>query len=154
GPTIIPGVSGKQVRLGPGSVLAGYRIIESLGVGGSGTVYKAEKIDGGDEVAVKVMNAEHLDDATERQRFEREAEAVKKLAHPHAVALLDYGYEDELPYLVFPLLTGYTPEDRLKKHGKLDWALTGRLSTQVLSALEVAHGMGIAHRDIKPANIF
>ncbi|HEY4119602.1 MAG TPA: serine/threonine-protein kinase, partial [Byssovorax sp.] len=144
----------KQVSVGPGTVVASYRIVGTLGVGGSGTVYRAEHVDSGHAVALKVMNAEHLDDATERQRFEREAEVVKKLAHPHVVGLLDYGYADDLPYLVFPLLEGHTLEQRLNARGKLDWALTARLSVQVLSALEVAHGMGIAHRDIKPANIF
>ncbi len=143
-----------SARLSAGSEVADYVILATLGVGGSGTVYRAKKKDSDELVALKVMNAEHFDNDSERQRFEREAEVVKRLAHPHVVGLLDYGYADRLPYLVFPLLEGRTLEDRISKEGALGWGLTGRFSEQMLSALEVAHGMGIAHRDIKPANIF
>jgi hypothetical protein len=136
-----------------GDVLAGYRILGVLGVGGSGTVYRAEPMQGGALVALKLLNAEHARNEGERQRFAREAEVVRQLAHPHVVALLDYGFDD-LPYLVFPLLTGRTLEARIAAEGKVGWGLTGRFSEQALSALEVAHGQSIAHRDIKPANIF
>jgi serine/threonine protein kinase len=140
-------------RLLPGSEVASYVVVSTLGVGGSGTVYKARKKDSETLVALKVMNDEHKGDDSERQRFEREAEVVKRLAHPHVVGLLDYGV-DPLPYLVFPLLEGRTLEQRIAKEGALGWGLSGKFSEQVLSALEVAHRMGIAHRDIKPANLF
>ena len=141
---------GGQVDVG--SVVAGYRLVGVLGVGGSGTVYRAER--NGVVVALKLLNAEHAHNEGERERFAREAEVVRRLAHPHVVGLLDYGFAGHLPYLVFPFLEGRTLEKRIQSEGKVGWSLTGRFSEQVLSALEVAHGMGIAHRDIKPANIF
>ncbi len=143
----------RQAEVQAGDVVAGYRVLGTLGVGGSGTVYRAERVADGALVALKLLNAEHAKNEGERQRFAREAEVVRQLAHPHVVALLDYGF-DGLPYLVFPLLTGRTLEARIAAEGKVGWGLTGRFSEQALSALEVAHGLSIAHRDIKPANIF
>lgn len=136
-----------------GDIVAGYRVLGTLGVGGSGTVHRAERIDDGVQVALKLLNAEHVSNEGERQRFAREAEVVRQLAHPHVVALLDYGF-DERPFLVFPLLQGRTLEARIAAEGKVGWGLTGRFSEQALSALEVAHGLSIAHRDLKPANIY
>ncbi len=139
-------------QVGVGSVVAGYRLIGVLGVGGSGTVYRAERE--GTVVALKLLNAEHAHDEGERGRFAREAEVVRRLAHPHVVSLIDYGFAGHLPYLVFPFLEGRTLDKRIAAEGKVGWSLAGRFSEQALSALEVAHAMGIAHRDIKPANIF
>ncbi|MBI4954704.1 MAG: protein kinase, partial [Myxococcales bacterium] len=141
-------------ELGPGTVVGGYRIVGLLGAGGSGSVYRAQKVGMQLMVALKVMNAEHLDSDSEKQRFAREAEVVKRLEHPHVVRLIDYGHEGALPFLVFPLLEGRTLEQRLRAEGPLDYATTGRFAAQVLSALDKAHGMDIAHRDIKPANIY
>jgi hypothetical protein len=143
----------RQAEVQEGDVIAGYRVLGVLGVGGSGTVYRAQRVVDGALVALKLLNAEHARNEGERQRFAREAEVVRQLAHPHVVALLDYGF-DELPYLAFPLLTGRTLEARIAAEGKVGWGLTGRFSEQALSALEVAHGLSIAHRDLKPANIF
>lgn len=142
--------SGAQIDVG--SEVAGYRLTAVLGVGGSGTVYRAER--DGAVVALKLLNAEHAHDEGERARFAREADVVRRLAHPHVVSLIDYGFAGHLPYLVFPFLEGRTLEKRIAAQGKIGWGLTGRFSEQALSALEVAHAMGIAHRDIKPANIF
>ncbi|MCC6525757.1 MAG: serine/threonine protein kinase [Polyangiaceae bacterium] len=141
-------------ELRPGTVVGGYRIVGLLGAGGSGSVYRAQKVGMQLVVALKVMNAEHLDSDSEKQRFAREAEVVKRLEHPHVVRLIDYGHEGALPFLVFPLLEGRTLEQRLRAEGPLDYATTGRFAAQVLSALDKAHGMDIAHRDIKPANIY
>ncbi|MFO0612870.1 MAG: serine/threonine-protein kinase [Polyangiaceae bacterium] len=148
-----------QGVIGPGSWVADYHIQGVLGVGGSGTVYRASKAMDDTVVALKVMNVEHADNDGERQRFAREAEIVKRLAHPHVVGLLDYGFhreggDREIPFLVFPFLEGETLEKRIEREGALAWKLVGRFAEQALSALEMAHAMGIAHRDIKPANIF
>jgi serine/threonine-protein kinase len=146
-------VAPAEGELGVGSEVAGYRLTSVLGIGGSGTVYRAERADG-TVVALKLLNAEHAHHEGERQRFAREAEVVRRLAHPHVVSLLDYGFEGQLPYLVFPFLEGRTLEKRIAAEGKVGWNRTGVFSEQALSALEVAHAMGIAHRDIKPGNIF
>ncbi len=139
-----------------GEVLSGtYRIVDTIAIGGSGTVYRAEQLDSGDSVAVKVMHAEHPEGDRERQRFSREAEIIKQLAHQHVVRMLDYGHSDDgMPFLVFPLLEGRTLKKRIEDEGALSWTEIGRLSIQVLSALERAHRLGIVHRDIKPANLF
>ncbi len=144
----------RHAEVRDGSVVAGYRVLGMLGVGGSGTVHRAESVVDGSLVAPKLLNAEHAQNDGERRRFAREAEVVRQLVHPNVVALLDFGFADDLPYLVFPFLEGRTLEARIAATGKVGWGLTGRFSEQTLSALEVAHGLSIAHRDIKPANIF
>lgn len=143
-----------ELEIQEGTLIAGYRVQGVLGIGGSGSVYRAERLADGALVALKLLNAEHAANEGERQRFAREAEVVRQLAHPHVVALLDYGFVGDLPFLVFPLLEGRTLEARIATEGKVGWGLTGRFSEQALSALEVAHGRSIAHRDIKPANLF
>lgn len=136
-------------------MIRGYRIDAKLAIGGSGTVYRATRVANGQLVAIKLMHAELEEQDAERQRFTREAEIVRSLVHPHVVRLLDYGHsEDGVPFLVFPLLDGQTLHDHLAEHGALSAHETGRLSLQVLGALEKAHRLDIAHRDIKPANIF
>jgi serine/threonine-protein kinase len=138
-----------------GEVLAGrYQLMDTIAVGGSGAVYRAA-VDSGGHVAVKVMHAEHPEGDAERRRFGREAQIIQALVHPHVVRVLDYGHtRDGMPFLVFPLLDGNTLDSKLKIAGALPAAEVGRISLQVLSALERAHDEGIAHRDIKPANIF
>ncbi|MBW2457775.1 MAG: serine/threonine protein kinase, partial [Deltaproteobacteria bacterium] len=132
-----------------------YRIVETIAIGGSGTVFRAEQLDSGEAVAVKLMHSEHPEGDRERQRFSREAEIIKQLAHQHVVRMLDYGHsDDDLPFLVFPLLEGRTLKERIIDDGPLSWTEVGRLSIQVLSALERAHRMDIVHRDMKPANLF
>ena len=139
-----------------GEVLSGtYRIVDTIAIGGSGTVYHAEQLDSGDSVAVKLMHAGHPEGDLERQRFSREAEIIKQLAHQHVVRMIDYGHSaDGMPFLVFPLLEGRTLKERIADEGALSWAEVGRLSIQVLSALERAHRLDIVHRDMKPANLF
>ncbi len=145
-----------EAELQPGDVVARkYTIIEAIGVGGSATVYRAQRVGMKQQVALKVMHAEHPDSDNEKARFAREAEFVMKLKHPHVVPLLDYGHtEDDVPFLVFALLHGQSLERKIKTAGALRWLETGRLSSQVLKALERAHSLGVVHRDIKPANIF
>ena len=142
-------------QLRPGAVVGRYTIVEAIGSGMSGHVYSATRPELRQQVALKLMHAEHPDSDAERKRFAREAELVKKLQHPHVVPLLDYGHaHDGRPFLVFSLLRGRSLEDKVRQDGAMSWASTGRFAAQVLRALEKAHGMGIVHRDIKPANIF
>ncbi len=149
-------MSSETVALPPGVVIAcSYVVIDAIGVGMSGTVYRVRKAGTSEEFALKLMHAEHPDSETERRRFAREAEVVKQLAHPNVVPLLDYGHHDDgTPFLVFALLRGRTLEAKLQEEGALTWATTARFSIGVLRALEKAHGLGIVHRDIKPGNIF
>ncbi len=136
-------------------VIGGYRLDAKLAIGGSGTVYRATRLSNGQAVAFKLMHAELEEQDAERKRFTREAKIVRTLVHPHIVRLLDYGHSQRnVPFLVFPLLDGQTLHDHLREHGAFSVRETGRLSLQILSALERAHRLDIAHRDIKPANIF
>ena len=136
-------------------IAANYHLADVIAVGGSGTVYRAERRAFGDTVALKLMHAEHPEGDAERMRFSREAAVLQKLEHPNVVRVLDYGHsESGVPFLVFPLLKGRTLEERIAADGALDWNETGRLALQVLAALDRAHALGIVHRDIKPANIF
>src|SRR5690606_37658434 len=102
------GVVARDLLVGKGSVLGErYRIVDVIGVGGSGTVYRAEDTDRGALVVLKLMHASHPESDTERRRFNREAAMVRGLRHPNVVELLDYGFTTEaIPYLVFPLLEG------------------------------------------------
>ena len=145
-----------DLELPPGSVIGGkYTVVDTLGVGGSGAVYRAQEAGMTRQVAVKLMHASHEEGESEKKRFAREAEVVKKLQHPNVVGLLDYGHHDDgTPFLVQPLLEGETLEQKVEREGAFNWEVTGRISLHVLKALENAHAMDIAHRDIKPANIF
>jgi serine/threonine-protein kinase len=135
-------------------VVNGYRLEDTVAVGGSGMVYRAVREADGEVVALKLMHGHLEDREAEWKRFRREAEIVQTLVHPHVVELLDYGHDAHgVPYLVFPLLAGEPLSERLKR-GPIDIETVGRLSLHVLSALERAHALDIAHRDIKPANIF
>ena len=139
-----------EAGLAAGDVVAGkYAIVEAIGVGGSATVYRAQRVGMKHEVALKVMHAEHPDSDNERQRFAREAEMVMKLQHPHVVPLLDYGHtHDGVPFLVFALLHGQSLERKIKSEGSLPWALAGRLSVQVLRG-DARRGPRAARRSIR-----
>src|SRR6476660_2457050 len=118
-------------RLGP------YEIVSTLGEGGMGEVYKAIDTRLGRTVAIKTLKGAH------GQRFQQEARAIAALNHPHICVLHDIGPD----YLVMEYLDGTTVQGPLP----LDEAV--RLASEVVDALEAAHGKGIFHRDLKPANI-
>lgn len=141
--------------LPPGAQLGRYRIVDVLGVGGSATVYRAQVQNMRQMVALKLMHEGHREGDTERHRFAREAEVLRKLQHPHIVGLKDYGHAgDGRPYLVFALLEGRSLKERLHQEGAIALPDVGKISIQVLRALEKAHGIDVTHRDVKPDNIF
>ncbi|MEM9691575.1 MAG: protein kinase [Myxococcota bacterium] len=139
-----------------GQVLAGkYAVVDTVGVGGSATVYRVVPQGRTEAYALKLMHTDHPDGDVERQRFAREAEMLRKLQHPNIVGLIDYGHtEDDRPFLVFPLLNGRPLKDKLKAEAPFPPSEAGRIAAEVLRALEKAHNLGVAHRDIKPENIF
>lgn len=131
-------------RLGP------YEIVELLGAGGMGEVYRARDPRLGRDVAIKVMTA--LSDRSQALRFQQEARAVAALSHPNVVAIFDVG-GDERPFLVTELLRGQTLRS-LVERGPVPPAGAVDLSLQAAAGLGAAHEMGIVHRDLKPENLF
>ncbi len=138
-----------------GRVLDGrYTIIEKLGQGGMGAVYRAAQHSVDREVAVKVVNAHLVSDPDAIRRFLREAKIASRLSHPNAVGVLDFGQSDDgLFYLVMELVAGSTLDQVLKGGGTMRPDRIVRIGAQVCDALEGAHALQIVHRDLKPANI-
>jgi hypothetical protein len=139
-----------------GTVLAErYEIIDRLGVGGMGTVYRAEQRALGRDVAVKVLRRELGRDPDTVARFHREALALSNLRHPNTVAVLDFGQTaDGLLFLVMEVLEGEMLSTRLRRDGALPVSEALRITTGMLRSLGEAHRAGIVHRDLKPDNIF
>ena len=135
----------------PGFRLGPYEIVAPLGAGGMGEVYRARDTRLGRDVAIKVLS-EHLSSPEGRQRFEREAQAISQLSHPHICGLHDVGNQDGTEYLVMEYLEGETLSARLVT-GPLTLEKTLRYGIQIADALDRAHRQGIVHRDLKPSNI-
>jgi cytochrome c peroxidase len=137
-----------------GRVLADrYELLDSLGEGGMGMVFRARQISMDREVAVKLLHPSLVEDETTMKRFEVEMRAMANMEHPNAAQVFDFGQTDEgEAFLVMELLKGKTLED-LMKEGPLSNDRIISIAHQVALALEEAHRKGMIHRDIKPANI-
>jgi serine/threonine protein kinase len=140
----------------PGHIIAGrYRVERLLGQGAMGSVYRALQLSVGRSVALKLLVDEHAGHPAYVERFEREALALSRLAHPNTVRLFDFGTTERgWPFIVMELLRGSDLADDLERQGPLRWDQALRVLHGVASSLAEAHALGIVHRDIKPANIF
>lgn len=141
-------------RIGPGSVIAGrYQVEAQIGVGGMASVYRAEDIQLGRKVAVKVLHGQYAEDQEFVERFRREAKAAAQLQHPGIVAVYDTGSWDGTWYIAMELLEGPTLKERLQREGRIQPAEAVALTELILKAVRAAHRDGIIHRDLKPHNV-
>ena len=138
-----------------GKKLDGRYLIESLiGVGGMANVYKGRDVRTGNQIAVKVLKEEFLDNEELVRRFKNESKAISILNHPNIVKVYDVSVTDQLQYIVMEYIDGITLKEYLKqRNGALTWKEVVHFATLVLSALDHAHSKGIVHRDVKPQNI-
>ena len=137
---------------GPGDVFGQYEIVERVGAGGMGVVYRALDTRLGRAVALKMLPGEYTRDADRLQRFEREARAASALNHPNILTVHEIGEHDGAHYIATEYVEGETLR-QLRARGPVAPAEAARIAAQVADALEVAHERGIIHRDIKPENI-
>jgi eukaryotic-like serine/threonine-protein kinase len=138
--------------LSPGVRLGPYEILDAMGAGGMGEVYRAKDTRLDRTVAIKILPAQFSSDPVRKQRFEREAKTISSLNHPHICVLHDIGSQDGVDYLVMEWVEGETLAKRLERGLQpLDQIL--RYGAQIAVALDKAHRSGVVHRDVKPGNI-
>ena len=135
-----------------GRELSRYRVVEKIGTGGMGVVYRGHDPRLERDVAIKVLPARALADERSRRRLRREALALSRLNHPHIAAIIDFDSQDGIDFIVMEFVAGTPLSTRLKR-GALEEPELVRISAQVAGALAEAHAHAVIHRDLKPENI-
>jgi len=130
-----------------------YEVLERLGEGGAGVVYRGRQAQLGRFVAIKVLHQDAASSTEWRRRFQREAIALSVLAHPNVVPVTDFGVDHGVPFLVMELLEGQTLGDLIKV-GPLPLWRALEIARQTLRVLAFSHMKGVVHRDLKPSNVF
>ena len=159
GVAVSPGMGGRasgeaseEVRLQAGAVLGPFQIIDRLGAGGMGEVYRALDARLGRKVALKVLPKALLSNQEGLSRFALEARSASALNHPNIVTIFEVGQADSAPYLAMELIEGWTLRHMVEA-GPLPVKKALEIATQIASGLAKAHQAGIVHRDLKPENI-
>ena len=140
------------IRMAPRPRIAGYELVEEIGRGGMGVVYKAQQLSPKRIVALKVMLAGSFAPASARRRFDREVELAARLQHPCIVRVLESGVADGQRFYAMDYVQGVRL-DRFLEDAPLDLGARLRLFTQICEGVEYAHAQGVVHRDLKPANV-
>ena len=141
------------MSLPPGTKLGPYEVLQPIGSGGMGDVYRARDSRLDRDVAVKVLPERFARDPEARMRFDREAKAVAALTHPNILSIHDYGSTADAAYSVTELLEGQTLRQRIVE-GPVPWRKVVEIGAALADGLAAAHAKGIIHRDLKPENIF
>lgn len=154
GPSIVADhESGTLVLDAAGPRLGRYRLLDKLGEGGQGIVYRAEDPAAGTTVAIKILRSERVGDGTVLRRFRKEARLMAEANNPQVVNLLEYNEEDGIPYLVLEFVSGEGLDALLRRQTRLDERQALAIMAEVARGLMAAHERGIVHRDIKPSNV-
>ncbi|HWM93742.1 MAG TPA: protein kinase [Thermoanaerobaculia bacterium] len=141
-------------RLAMGERLAGrYRILELVGIGGMGMVYKAEDEQLGLPVAIKILRSDLARDHRRLERFKQELVLARQVSHPNVVRIHDLGTDGDLVFLSMDFIPGRSLQDLLAREGKLTAERAAGIARQIAQGLAVAHEAGVVHRDLKPGNI-
>src|SRR6266542_2139394 len=133
-----------------------YELLERLGEGGMGAVYRARRLHIGDDVAVKVLHADLIVNAKAIERFRREARSAAMISHPNVVSIHDFSdarSSDTPAYIVMELVRGISLRSLLKRAGRLSATRTVALMRDICAGVGIAHRQGVVHRDLKPDNV-
>ncbi|MDQ3300386.1 MAG: serine/threonine protein kinase [Myxococcota bacterium] len=130
-----------------------YKVLEVIGRGGMGVVYRVEHLRMGKIAAMKVLHRDLAEDTEVLARFEREAAAVSRLHHPHTVQVFDFGNAQGALYLLMEYVRGQDLARIIERDGPMPWSRAAPLLAQICGALQEAHEFGIVHRDLKPENV-
>lgn len=140
--------------LQPGSIIdQKFEVIELLGSGGMGSVYKVRHLHLGNQVALKTFSGKEVR-AEAWQRFEREAKSIASLRHPNIISVLDFGINDSRPYYTMELVEGESLAQRIERRGAMSERELLYVIARLADALSHSHKKGIIHRDLKPANVY
>ena len=149
-----PATANPGRALQAGQRIENYELINILGSGGMGVVWKAVDLNNGRQVALKRLAKNHLSDQNSVTRFMREAQLASKISHPRVTFVYSTGRIEEQPFIAMELMPGETLADRVKNNGPLPVGEAVDKILDVIDGLDAAHSMGLIHRDVKPSNCF
>ncbi len=130
-----------------------FELLEKLGKGGMGVVWKARDAETGEIIAIKLLHDVYRDDADYVTRFEREVDIARLIVSPHVVAVKGYGLHEDIPFVAMEYIGGLSLQQKLRADGAMTWDVAKPILEDAAEGLAAAHAAGVIHRDIKPSNI-